>query len=188
MLGALECADRISSFSLYQKSREIQYIDTRLKNDRKKRLKKYSELTKEGVSDQDTEIHDPNLIDNYYPCRDEALENVSLYEVKRLYEFVGMKPLGKSKKFWPVVKKQVNPRTGKEEEKRYGFFVERKKPIIVYWSKIPKSAGDAANMHYRSLLLLFVPWRCEAELLAGRKSWQEAYEETEEFQVCFLWG
>lgn len=108
-MGALECADRLLSFSLYQKSREIFYIDTRLGNARKKKLKKFSELTKEGVSDEDTDIHATNLCDTYYPCRHEDLEDVSLYEIKRLYEYVGMKPSEKSKKkFWPVSRTKVN--------------------------------------------------------------------------------
>lgn len=64
-----------------------------------------------------------------------------------------------------------------------GYFVERNKPVIVYWNKVPKTKSDAADVHYHALLLLFVPWRCESELLAGQRSYHEAYEMTERFQV-----
>ena len=85
--GLYEASDILLGDHLFSKSIGIQWVNVNQPENRKRRLKKYSQLQSMAESNPDsTYIFEPNLIDNHYPNRPKELENVCLHEYISAYE------------------------------------------------------------------------------------------------------
>lgn len=105
------------------------------------------------MEDGETDIFFPSLIDNHYPNRPSELKDICLYDFAAKYDIVTSKPKTDKAKFYNYGKLFVKERT--------------KARIINHTNK---------EEYYFALLLLFKPFKKQAELLGTHKSYEEAYE------------
>ncbi|XP_078535010.1 uncharacterized protein LOC144821653 [Lissotriton helveticus] len=87
-IGAYECCDRLSSASLYAKSRTILWVSLGLAETRNRVLKPVQEIEYLAQKEPNsTDILKTNMLDTYYPNRSTLLENICLYEILQNYTF-----------------------------------------------------------------------------------------------------
>ena len=79
--GLYEASDLLLGDHLHEKSVTVQWVSVAMPKDRKRRLKKYSDLQQLAATDPDSEnVYCDNLYNTYYPQRPAALEDVCLYD------------------------------------------------------------------------------------------------------------
>ncbi len=150
--GMYEAIDLLLGDHLYEKSDTVKWIDAAQPRNRKKRVKKHSELVAECEGNPyNTNIFEDNLIDNFYPERPLILENVCLYDFVKLYTCTGSEDDGKRK------------------------YSKLNKPNIPnHKLDDPNKDGQSVNYYY-SLLLLFVPFHSEDELICDGETSDESF-------------
>ena len=141
-VGLYEASDLLLGDHLCEKSTTIKWIDVSPSHNRKRRLKNHSTLVEIRERDpQSTDIFEDNLIDNFYPERPDDMEEVCLYDFVAEYEKCGVDEGG-------------NP-----------VYRERSKPILPNHRVYNPAKENERENYYYSLLLLFVPFRDEADLI-----------------------
>ena len=116
--------------------------------DRKKKLKKYSDL--KSMNPNSSHIYCNNLIDNYYPNRPNQLENMSLYEFASKYDF----------KSTPCILNDNHANCIKLEMS-FGYMHYRNKIAVLKIPFIKPNCYMNQEKYFYQLLLLFKPWRNE---------------------------
>jgi len=98
--GALEAADTLLGISLYGTDRNttIKWLD--VNSIRHRKLKSRKEI--EALDGESIDIFCPSVIDNYYPCRPEKLESMSLYEFVQWYDITKIKPRSKNIEYYKI--------------------------------------------------------------------------------------
>ena len=139
--GLYEASDILLGDHLYSKSAEVQWVNVNQSEKRKRRIKKYTELKNIAKSNPDsTSIFEANLIDDHYPNRPSGLENVCLHDYVSGYKRV--KSMGVTKT------------------------VPRNKHILVNHFVYNPAKEEQKDNYYYSLLVLFVPFRNESDLIS----------------------
>ena len=82
-VGAYEMADDLLGHALHGSSDQVVYLGVGMPGMRSRKLKPIEMLKR--MPGESTEILETNLIENYYPNRHEALEELSLHEIVRDY-------------------------------------------------------------------------------------------------------
>ena len=97
-------------------------------------------------------IFEGNLLENFYPKRPDAMEDVCLYDFVSKYDY-----------------------TGKDEDgaRKYKLL---NKPRLPNHKIFNPEKKDQKEAYYYSLLLLFVPFRDESELLEDDETTEEAFK------------
>ena len=132
-----EAADILLGEHLYEKSDAVQWISVERPDKRKVRIKDYQELQQIAESDPDSnDLYQANLIDNFYPNRPASLGHVCLYDVVKWYHGV-------------IMMQKV--RAGKPKIPNHRIY-DPNKP-------------DEREAYFYSLLLLFVPFTVESQLV-----------------------
>lgn len=129
------------------KTRQTLYINARKPSERVVCLKPHSKLVAEAAANpESTEKYEKNYLDDWYPIRPEAMENVCYYEFRRSYE------------------KTNNPTP--EMRFRNSDLGMRQKPGDPFLISFPvfKKPEEKEKYQY-ALLLLFKPFRKEIEEL-----------------------
>ena len=148
-----EASDLLLGDHLCGKSETIQWIDVSQPHNRKRRLKDHSKLVQMQQDDPNsTNLFEDNLVDTFYPCRPGDMEDMCLYDFVADYVKNGVDKNGRTV-YWKLGKsvlpnhKLFNP--NKENERESYFY---------------------------SLLLLFIPFRDEGDLLEEGESAEQAFK------------
>ena len=133
--GLYEASDLLLGDHLHEKSVTVQWVSVAMPKDRKRRLKKYSDLQQLAATDPDSDnVYCDNLYNTYYPQRPAALEDVCLYDFVANYDYYTKDKNGDRK--YPKLKKPRLPN---------------------HWLYDPLKE-DEKEKYYYSLVLLFVPF------------------------------
>ena len=152
--GLYEAADILLGDHLSEKSDMVQWIYAEKPEKRKVRVKPYQELQQLAESDPDSsEYYQANLIDDFYPNRPAILKDVCLYDFVKWYRKAGC---------------------DKDGTRQY-FKLE--KPVIPNHRIYDPSKPEEREAYFYSLLLLFVPFTNESDLLPDGQSAEDAFNE-----------
>ena len=140
--GLYEACDLILGDHLCEKSVVTKWIDATWPHKRKRRLIDYGKLQLLRQSDpESTEIFETNLVDHYYPQRCQEMENVCLYDLVKDFDRSGI------------------------DSKGQHTYRKLTKPHLPKHKLYDPSRENEREDYYYSLLLLFVPFRSEADLV-----------------------
>ena len=150
--GLYEASDLLLGDHLCEKSDTVKWIDISMPHKRNRRLKDHKMLQEIAKENPDTEnIFEDNLVDTYYPQRPINLEALCLYDFVANYDWYGKDDSG-NRKYKKLTKSRLPNNKLFDPEKEY----ERED-------------------YYYSLILLFVPFRDESNLLLQDESTEEAF-------------
>ena len=140
--GLYEAADILLGDHLYEKSDSVQWITVEKPKNRKVRIKNYRELQQLAESDpHSNDLYQANLIDNFYPNRPTSLAHVCLFDFVKWY------------------RRGDNDAEGRRQYVRLG------KPKIPNHRIYDSNKPDEREAYFYSLLLLFVPFTDESQLV-----------------------
>ena len=152
--GLYEAADILLGDHLSEKSDTVQWIYVEKPEKRKVRVKKYQELQQLAESNPDSnDLYQANLVDNFYPTRPAALKDVCLYDFVKWY------------------RKADCDRDGKRQ------YVRLEKPRIPNHRIYDPNKPEEREAYFYSLLLLFMPFTEESELLSEGQSAEDAFND-----------
>ena len=150
--GLYEASDLLLGDHLCGKSKTVKWIDVSLPHNRKRRLMNHSKLVEmRERHPNSTDIFEDNLVDTFYPQRPSDMEDVCLYDFVAEYTKCGFDDDGN-----PVYRKLG--KTVLPNHKSYD----------------PKRENEHESYFY-SLLLLFVPFRNEADLIQQGENAESAF-------------
>ena len=150
--GLYEAADILLGDHLSEKSDTVQWIHVEKPDNRKVRVKKYKELQHLAESDPDSnDMYEANLLDNFYPNRPASLNNVCLFDFVRWY------------------------RRGNDDTNGRRQYVRLEKPRIPNHRIYDPNKPDEREAYFYSLLLLFVPFTDESNLVGEGQTAEEAF-------------
>ena len=151
--GLYEASDLLLGDHLCGKSLTVKWVDVSQPHNRKRRLKDHSKLTKmRECNPNSTDIFEANLIDTFYPERPDDMEDVCLYDFVADYVKTGVDKDGNTT--YRRLTKSVLP-----NHKLYN-----------------PNKEDEKESYYYSLLLLFVPFRNEGDLIEEGESAEDAFQ------------
>ena len=137
-----EAADLHLSNHIAEKSVTVQFVNARLPSKCSRMLKKMSDLRKLNEIDPDGEdVFVPTLIEDHYPARPESLNDMCLYDFVKHIDW--------------------NHKNHKNEK----TFRRLQKPRDPNHPQFDPERPDQTEDYYYSLVLTFVPFRDECELL-----------------------
>ena len=152
--GMYEASDILLGDHLCEKSETIQWISVDQPHKRKRRLKDHGKLKELLENNPDSiNIFDSNTIDDFNPAQPNELEQVCLYDFVKYYTYCGIDSSGNRK-----YRKLVKPRL--PNHRLYD----------------PNKENERESYYY-SLLLLFVPFRCESDLIGDHNSAEQAFND-----------
>ena len=150
--GLNEASDLLLGDHLCGKSVTVKWVDVSQPHMRKKRLRNHSKLVEIKETNPDsTEIFKQNLVDDHYPKRPKEMEDVCLYDFVANYTKAGVDKHGNT------------------------VYHQRQKAILPNHKIYNPSKENEQESYYYSLLLLFVPFRCEADLLQDGENSEKAF-------------
>ena len=150
--GMYEASDILLGDQLCRKSETVQWIPADLPQKRKRRLKNHTKLQEMLDTEPDSvNIFENNVIDVFYPTRPDEMEDVCLYDFVR----------------WYVLSKIDSH--GNRQYRRLN------KPRLPNHKMYDPSKEEQREDYYYCLLLLFVPFRNEGDLLGEHHSAEEAF-------------
>ena len=151
--GLYEASDLLLGDHLCEKSVTIKWVDVSQPHNRKRRLRDHSKLVEMRERDPNCmNIFEANLVDTFYPERPDDMEDVCLYDFVADYAKFGVGKDGKTK--YRRLNKSVLP-----NHKLYNPHKENEK-----------------ESYYHSLLLLFVPFRNEMDLVKEGEIAEDAFQ------------
>ena len=152
--GLYEASDLLLGDHLCGKSLTVKWVDVSQSHNRKRRLKDHSKLTEmRECNPNSTDIFEANLIDTFYPERPDDMEDVCLYDFVADYVKTGVDKDGNTT--YRRLTKSVLP-----NHKLYN----------------PNKEDEKENYYY-SLLLLFVPFHNESDLIEEGESAEDAFQQ-----------
>ena len=132
----------------------MQWITVDKPENRKVRIRKYRELQQLAESDPDSnDLYEANLLDNFYPMRPTALADVCLFNFIKWY------------------RRGDDDSDGRRQYVRFG------KPKIPNHRIYDPNKPDEREAYFYSLLLLFVPFTDESQLVGEGQTAEEAFNE-----------
>ena len=151
--GLYEASDLLLGDHLCEKSVTIKWVDVSQPHNRKRRLRDHSKLVEMRERDPNCmNIFEANLVDTFYPERPDDMEDVCLYDFVADYAKCGVDKDGKTK--YRRLNKNILP-----NHKLYD----------------PNKENERESYYY-SLLLLFVPFRNEMDLVKERERAEDAFQ------------
>lgn len=150
--GMYEASDLLLGDHLFEKSDAVKWIDVSLPHKRKRRVRDHSELKNVCKENPDsTDIYEENMVKNIYPEKPKDMENVCLYDFVKFYVCSGRDDNNKRR------------------------FSKQHKPIIPNHVVYHPEKDGQQDAYYYSLLLLFVPFHKEDELMNEGETPEEAF-------------
>jgi len=147
--GMYEACDILLGDHLYGKSDTVQWVSVDQPHKRRRRLKNHQKLKE--MDPDSTDIFEDNLIDNFYPNRPEELEDLCLYDFVMWYTYSGTDSCGKR------------------------MYRKLNKPRIPNHRIYDPSKENEREAYFYSLLVLFVPFRKESDLVDGDQTAEDAF-------------
>ena len=152
--GLYEAADVLLGDHLCEKSDTVHWISAEKPEKRKLRLKKYQELQELAKSDPDSvDMYQANIIDTFYPNRPAILRDVCLYDCVKWYH------------------------KGDLDKDGVRQYIRAEKPKIVNHRIYDPNKPEEREAYYYSLLLLFVPFTNEVDLIGEDQTAEEAFNQ-----------
>jgi len=152
--GLYKAANLLLGDHLCEKSETVQFVSTDMSHKRKRRVKKHKELKEILEMDPDrNDLFEQNLLDDFYPKRPEALKDVCLYYFVRWY---------------------VKSGTDAGGNRLYRKLI---KPKIVNFKLFDPKKPEQREDYFYTLLLLFVPFTIESDLLKEGQTAEDAFNE-----------
>ena len=150
--GLYETSDLLLGDHLFGKSQTVKWVDVSMPQNRKRRLRDHSKLVEmRDMNPDSTDIFENNVIDTFYPQRPTHMEDICLYEFVAEYTKSGMDTDGNI-----VYRKSI-------------------KPILPNHKIYNPNREEEQECFYYSLLLLFVPFREESNLIADGENAESAF-------------
>ena len=150
--GLYEAADLLLGNHLCEKSDTVEWISVEALSKRKRRVKNFGVVKSLVETTPDScEIFENNFVDTYYPQRPDELEECCLYDFKKYYKFNGIDCKGKR------VYQRLN------------------KPILPNHRIFDPGKENQKEDYFYSLLLLFVPFCTESNLIENGQTAEEAF-------------
>ena len=150
--GLYEASDILLGDHLCGESRTVKWLDVSRPDKRKRRLMDHSRLpAMKETNPQSTDIFEDNVIDTFYPQRPRHMEDVCLYDFVAEYTKCGLDKDGKA-----VYRKLC-------------------KPVLPNHKIYNPNKDDERKSYYYSLLLLFVPFRTEGNLIEDGENAESAF-------------
>ena len=151
--GLYEASDLLLGDHLTEKSVTVKWVDVAMPQKRKRRLKNHKKLLEIEKSDpSSTDILEGSVIDVFYPTRAKELENVCLYDFIQWYEYRGTSSDGKR------------------------VYQKLKKPHLPNHKLFDPSNESQREDYYYSLMLLFIPFQNESDLVADGETAEVAFK------------
>ena len=148
-----EASDLLLGDHLCGKSLTIKWVDVSQPHNRKRRLKNHSKLTEmRECNPNSTDIFEANLIDTFYPERPDDMEDVCLYDFVADYVKTGVDKDGNT------------------------TYRRLTKSVLPNHKLCNPNKEDEKESYYYSLLLLFVPFRNESDLVEEGESAEDAFQ------------
>ena len=149
--GLYEASDLLLGDHLYEKSETVKWIDVSMPHKRIRRLKNYKVLQELQKTDPTSEnIFNDNLIDAFYPRRPQNLKNLCLYDFVATYAFSNINDNER------VYRKLKNAR-------------------LINHKLFDLEKESQREDYFYSLILLFVPFQDENDLLLSNETAEEAF-------------
>ena len=150
--GLYEASDILLGDHLCEKSQTVQWIAADQPHKRKRRLRNHNTLKNLLDIDPDSvNIFNSNLIDDFYPARPAELEDVCLYDFVKHYSYNGIDFSG---------------------NRSYRKLEKSRLPNHRLYDPTKENERES---YYYSLLLLFLPFRDEADLISENNSAEQAF-------------
>ena len=180
-VSAQEAVYRVLSMPLRRCSRSTIFLNTNDKNSRDSLILPFAQLQK--LDDDDENVYCKNIIDRYV-ARPQKLEDMSLAEFAANYTY-------KQESINDVAQCEDDISGGSDTELGYnndlsceniitlqnglGCMRKRKKKAVIRWQNF--NLEKEPEKHFRSRIMLFLPWRQEDKLHGKFKSYTERYNE-----------
>ena len=190
-VGTYEIADDLLGNALHGGSEQVIWLGVGMPGERSRALKKWNQAEAEGETG---EMFQDNLIETYYPNRHEDLEDLSLYEVARNWRPEKVKDedkVRKEVKAWEsylkslpddaarakAKKEKADSTKDKKLSKDFKVYLKRRGKTVLIRTKYVPASSQQAERFFQMLLMLHVPYRKEDQLLRGKKTYSEAFDE-----------
>ena len=148
-----EAGDLLLGDHLTEKLDTVKWVDVTMPYKRSRRLKDHRVLQDMAKANPDSDdIFEGNLLENFYPERPDAMEDVCLYDFVSMYDHAGKDEDG-ARKYKLLNKPRLPNHKIFNPEKEY-----------------------QKEAYYYSLLLLFVSFRDESEILEDDETAEEAFK------------
>ena len=164
-IGIMEGCLKLLGFKYYEFSQNIIWLNSYLKQDRRRKIITQKEL--ENLVEKDPNSNKfvlNNMIDSYYPARPDNLENMCLYDFASNY--VHNYKIKKSNKLDTY-----------ELKKNLGFITKRTKPVFL---STPTFSPNNINRekYFHQIIILFKPWRNENDdlLLHNQDTYENSFK------------
>ena len=178
-VSAQEAVYRVLSMSLRKCSRTTIFINTDHKDSRDSLLLPFTQLQK--INDDDENVYCKNIIDRY-AARPQNLEDMSLAEFAANYTY-------KRETTHDVTQCENDMSEGSDTElqgdnevpqensiilqKGLGYMRKRRKQAIIRWHNF--NLEKEPEKHFRSCIMLFMPWREEDKLYGNYISYTDRF-------------
>ena len=191
-ISAQEAVYLVLQMPLRHSSRQVQFINTSIPDDRAFLLKPIEKLR--DMPDNSDDIESDNVIKRYQR-RPKKLKNLCLADFVAWYNCIkqnskpaGIKTLQKSGEFLPENDFEDNfdddpnetegVACSQEEYEIKGSFKLVKRIVPKVIRSVRYNKGKNSENHYREQLMLYMPWRNEDEdLIYGCQTFEEKYEQ-----------
>ena len=155
-VGLYEACDLLVGDHLTEKSATVQFVNAKLPTKRPGKLKTYSELQKLSAADpHSTDMFAPSLIDVHYPNRPDRLSAMCLHDFSKHIDWY---------------------HKDKNGAKTYRRLT---KPRVVNHPVFDPNRKEQEEDYYYCLILLYVPFTDETDLLLPGESAKQAFERIE---------
>jgi hypothetical protein len=162
-IGIYEAADKLLGFNMYQFSTKVEYLNALPKVQRYKSVKSYKEI--KNLDDGDKNIYNSNVIDDHYPNRPTQLESMCLFQFFQWYEI----------KYEPCRQNQNHTECFKLQNRNAYIHKRCFQPKILKIPTIKVTNKKSSEAYFYQLLLLFLPFRNECDLLGYKTNYMDAY-------------
>ena len=150
--GLYEASDLLLGDHLTEKSVTVKWVDASMPHKRKRRLKTHKQLVEvEKMNPASTDILEGSMVDIFYPTRPNELENVCLYDFVQWYKYCG---------------------TDKDGSRVYQ---KLQKPLLPNHKLFDPSNENQREDYFYSLMLLFIPFRNEWDLMKEGETAEVAF-------------
>lgn len=163
-IGGPEACDNCEQVSLFRTSVQTIYVSTAMPGDRRRLLKPHSEI--ECLPENSTDIFCQNMPDVYYPKR----PNTDEFNAMSLIDFSTQYVVSKQPHGGALARSRQVPMLD-----GIGVVRPRRKHVVFRTNAYSCSNPSNVEKYFHSLLMTYVPYRDESELIEGYGSYYDSF-------------
>lgn len=178
-VGIYEIIDDMLGHDLHGSSTAVEWLPAGMPGNRRRKLLTVDQITQLPAGS--TDLFAKNIVVDYYPQRNDSLEDYSLHEIASKWRY--------EREQHPKRKMSEaelsNPRKRLCRDKK-GWFKERTKRVFLktFWATRMSEDPVKTEQFYHLLLQCHVPFRDESELKRGKDTFEEAFKEWVEIETA----